>query len=201
MLRVLVAFFLIGLAGCGTTTRIQSWVDSRNARPIHHALVIAVVSRESDRVILESKLVAALRQAGVQATPSHAVAQVPHWDDRAALRALVDRVGADTVLIVTLQGVEEREIHHPPRTYVVPRSYGYYGYYHTVWEEVHEPGYTVRQTVVRLETNLYDVEREKLMWSGRSETVDPKSALDAMDSFVRVMIDDLRDKGLLPSSG
>ncbi|BCX88892.1 hypothetical protein MIN45_P1262 [Methylomarinovum tepidoasis] len=201
MLRFWLGFLAVVLVGgCGTATQVESWISGETKRPIRHLLVIAVVPDEPGRVIFEDKLVKALARAGVEVMPSYEVATVSHWRDHEALRFLVRRLGVDSVLIVTLKGVEEREIRHPPRSYRVPRTYGwgYYGYYHTVWEEVHQPGYTVRQTVVRLETNLYDAESEKLLWSARSATIDPKSALDAMDSFIGALIDDLQDKGLLP---
>jgi hypothetical protein len=105
----------------------------------------------------------------------------------------------DAVAITRLVGAEEQKTYVPPRTYTVPRTYyGYYGHYRTSWDVVHEPGYTQVNTIVRLETNLYSVLSGSLVWSGKSETMDPKSVADIIDSATIALTRRLADDGLLP---
>ena len=47
----------------------------------------------------------------------------------------------------------------------------YYPYYSSTYSVVHEPGYTIENTVVSVETNLYDVQSEVLKWAAVSETL------------------------------
>ncbi len=54
-----------------------------------------------------------------------------------------------------------------------------------------------RQTV-RLATNLYDVKTEKLIWSGKSETLRPDSVNQIIDDVIKVVIKDLQKNKLLP---
>ena len=61
-----------------------------------------------------------------------------------------------------------------------------------------EPGYYETQTILRLETNLYDVESGELVWSGQSETFDPNSVEDVIDSVTQAVARRLRDEGLIP---
>ena len=87
----------------------------------------------------------------------------------------------------------------PPRTYTVPRYYrGYYGYYDSTWDVVHEPGYYKNHTIVRLETNLYDVGTGELIWSGQSETFNPSSLEDIIDSATKAVAKRLGKEGLIP---
>lgn len=187
--------------GCGTQTTVSSWsAQTPPGAPFRRILVIGVLDNVADRTAFEHKFADRLGRRGIEAVPSVSVAGDDKFD-RERLEALVERTGTDAVLISDLTGVEEQEVHHPPRTYTVPRTHymgGYYGYYHTVWEQVREPGYTSRHTVVRLETNLYVAADESLAWSARSRTLDPPSALDAMDSVIDALIQDLAAKGLLP---
>ncbi len=186
------------LTGCASTeTELSSWVDPQ-AKAVHpsHVLVIAMVDKETTREVFENKIAEKLQSSGVKVTPSHKVSNITHWDNKAQLEALIQGVEADSVLIADLIGVEEEEMVHPPQTYSVPVG-GYYGYYHAGWQTVHQPGYISRHKVVRLESNLYDARTDRLIWSARSKTLDPKNAIDAMDSVVAAMIDDLKEKGLI----
>jgi len=81
-----------------------------------------------------------------------------------------------------------------PRADASP-SYGYYG---TTYDVLHEPGYTVTRTIVRLETNLYDVATGELVWSGQSETLDTGSRSDSIDSVTEAVAERLREEGLIP---
>lgn len=187
------------LAACASTqTELASWVDPRLSKIFRprHVLVVAVVDNDSSRRIFESEIAKALKAAGTEATPSHEVSQTLHWDSKAELDALIRQMGADSVLIADLIGVEDKEVVHPPQTYSVPVG-GYYGYYMHGWQTVHQPGYVTRHKVVRLESNLYDAATNQLVWSARSETMDPKNAIDAIDSVVTAMIKDLKTKGLI----
>ncbi len=103
------------------------------------------------------------------------------------------------MLVTRLLGVEEKTEYVPPRTYTVPgHYYGYYGYYGSSWDVVHEPGYYQTHTIVRLETNLYQVQTGDLVWSGQSETFNPNSVKDIIDSATQAVARHLGDEGLLP---
>jgi hypothetical protein len=64
---------------------------------------------------------------------------------------------------------------------------------------VHDPGYLSTETIVRLETNLYDSRTARLVWSGRSNTFDPKSVRDAIDSVTRALTERLAQEGMIGS--
>ena len=51
---------------------------------------------------------------------------------------------------------------------------------------------------MRLETNLYDVGSGELVWSGQSETFDPDSFKDGIDSVTRAVADRLSQENLIP---
>jgi hypothetical protein len=105
----------------------------------------------------------------------------------------------NAVLVVHLVGTEDRDIYHPPRTTYAPArySYRYYGYYSSVYDYVYEPGYYTRHKFVKLETNLYDVATETLVWSMQSETIDPDTANSLVESLAQTVIESLRSERLL----
>jgi DNA repair photolyase len=56
--------------------------------------------------------------------------------------------------------------------------YSFGGYYGYATPMMYEPGYNITERYVNVETNIYRLSDEKLVWSGRSETVDPSSATE-----------------------
>jgi hypothetical protein len=133
------------------------------------------------------------------ASPSYGA--LPHSTrlTEAQVRGAIEGGGYDGVIVTRLLGVEEKTEYVPPRTYTVPgRYYGYYSYYGSSWDVVHEPGYYKTHTIVRLETNLYDVGTGDLVWSGQSETFDPSSLTDSIDSVTKVVAKHLRKESLVP---
>jgi hypothetical protein len=81
---------------------------------------------------------------------------------------------------------------------------GYYGswssYYAVGYGAVVEPGYTTVNTVVTLETNLYDASKEKdaLVFSGESDTwTDQAGSGSKIDSVIYKLVYEMRAKQVL----
>ena len=72
-----------------------------------------------------------------------------------------------------------------------------YGYYTRVHDDVYTPQYYTSYKVYELVNNLYDVESGALIWSARSETLDPTDVGKEIKNLVRILIDDLRRRKLL----
>ena len=106
--------------------------------------------------------------------------------------------------------VDKEQEYTPASTYNNPRTryysggggglygYGFYGFYGTTYAQVHEPGYFETSTTLKLETNLYSVATDGLVWTGQSETVDPASLADARESMTTAVTKKLKEERLIP---
>ena len=70
-------------------------------------------------------------------------------------------------------------------------------YYPHVNTYVHQPGYYTTHETYTLETNLYDVESEELVWSARSRTFAPESVSEVIVDLTKLLLNDLQDKDLI----
>jgi len=100
----------------------------------------------------------------------------------------------DAVIITHLIHKEEKEAY----TRGGHGHSGYYGFYHSRYNYARDPGYSSTSKTVRLETNLYDVKTEKLIWSGQSKTLSKDSKDQIINDVIRVVINDLQKNNLLP---
>jgi len=188
------------LIACGTVTKIpNAWRNpAHEGAPYQKIFVIGVGENDTNRRLFEDQFAAALSGKGGIALPSYGA--LPHSErlTEAQIRGAIRGGSYDAVVVTRLLGVEEKTEYVPPRTYTVPRHYGgYYGYYGSSWDVVHEPGYYQTHTIVRLETNLYDVGSGELAWSGQSETFNPDSLSDIIDSATKAVAKRLRKESLV----
>jgi len=190
------------LISCATTKLTHVWTDEAyQGAPFSHVLVVGVSDEERVRRSFEDEFVKRLKEIGIEGVASAAAIPSDQKLEKKAIVSAVERFGVDAVLITHLIGVDEKETYHQPSTYYRPSSYyygGYYGYYGNVYSYVHSPGYYTTHVTVRLETNLYEAETEDLIWSGKSETLDPDSKPKMIDSVINVVIKNLQKDKLLP---
>ena len=171
-------------------------------------MVIAIASDQESRRAFEDALSSAI---GGAAQSSIGVLPKEEQISEDELHAAINAGGFDAVLLSRLLSIEKSQEYTPPKKYNNPRTryypaspgwgYGYggfYGFYGTTFAEVHEPGYFDTSTTLKLETNLYSVATNELVWTGQSETVDPESIDDARASITAAVAKKLRDERLIP---
>jgi hypothetical protein len=74
-------------------------------------------------------------------------------------------------------------------------SYSYMGGYHGYYSgAVVNTGYVSTYEIVNIETQLFRVVDEKLIWVGTSEIFDPENAQDAIKSFTTALVNTLAQK-------
>jgi hypothetical protein len=194
----LAMFCVLLIMACAGTKLTNTQVDeSRRGKPVSNILVIGVTYKEKEKVrrSFEDQFVAQLRAAGVEAISSGDAISIPAdlMLEKDEILKAVNKFNNDAVIITHVVGWEEKEINSPPA-----RGYGgYHGYYGRAYGYAHSPGYSRTNTIYRLATNLYDVKTEKLIWSGKSETLNPDSTMQMIDDVIQVVIQDLQKNNLL----
>jgi hypothetical protein len=192
----------VALAACGTSTKVPTaWKDpAYTGAGFEKIFVIAIGDNDGARRLYEDSLASELSKRGLTATASYTHLPNSERLSEGAIHEAMQGGSFDAVTISHLIGEKEETKYVPPRTYTVPRGgygYGYYGYYSAGWDTVHEPGYYKTNTIVRLETNLYRVSDKALIWSGQSDTLNPKSVADTIDSATRAIAKQLGKDGVI----
>ncbi|MGB5284082.1 MAG: hypothetical protein WCB63_21035 [Polyangiales bacterium] len=204
-LRALI--FLIAasaLAACSSTkTSIPlSWRNPAVEQATFKKLfVIGVGENDGGRRLFEDTFAKSLSEQGAAAQASWGLLPQSTRLSEEQVRTAIEGGNFDGVLITRLLGVDQKEQYVPPSTYTVPSSYhgyGYYGYYGASYDVVHQPGYFKTNTIFRLETNLYAVSNSELVWSGQSETLNPDSLGDVIDSMTAAVAKKLKAEKLIP---
>ena len=201
--RARTALLMVALAGCaGGTKLVNSWKEPGAAPLVLKPgdLVIAMVmsKEETTRRTGEDLLGEELRQRVLRPIPSFTLIPTDQVDDKEKAAAAIQDSGAVALIAMRPISVNKQQTFVPP-SYTGPGGpYGGWGpYYGYGWGAAYSPGYVVTDTIVRIETLVFDLKQNKLVWAGQSETTNP----DRLDQFMRELVktvgDDMRRKGVI----
>lgn len=197
---IILATVLVLLISCASTRLTAVWSDESYAgHPIDNVMVIGISKDMTTRLLFEDTFVEQLASDNVKALASHTQFHSNIKPDRKSIEGAVKKTGVHMVIITHLIGTEERTQYHQPKPVYIPANYygGMYGYYSRTYAYVYTPGYYTQHKVFKLETNLYNADTGKLIWSAQTETVDPGKLESEINDLVRLLINDLRKKKLL----
>ncbi len=195
------------LASCANTKISQSWVEPDNKKSYDDLLIIGIGESQHNRRAYESNFVEELMANGADAEASYKLIKSNEKIDRSTVTRAIKGMGIDGVIVTHLVAVDEETIYRPTTGYAYGGGYGvgygggYYGglysYYPHVNSYVNNPGYYTTHETYTLETNLYDVESEELVWSARSRTFAPESVQEVIVDLTKLLIKDLQQKNLI----
>jgi hypothetical protein len=176
--KILLYGSILCLTACGPTTKItKSWTDPsftpETAQSYKKILVMGLLKDESTRRIAEDKMVAAFKN--VTAVQSYSYLQ-PADTLRDAVEDKLKKDGFDGVVIMRLADVDKTTSYVPGTTYG-----GWYGYRYG------SPGYYQEDKTFYVETNLYSLPSNKLLWSGTTSSLNPDKLDRTVDDIIATL--------------
>lgn len=183
---VLIALFL--LSACATTTTTNVWRDQTYQGPVKKVLVMGISQKKGIQRFFEDEFFRQLKQRGTDAVAGYSILPYDEKMDKAFVSTKAREIGADAVLVTRPLGRKTERAYMPGSPY--NRWGGYYGH-------AYSPGYVVEDEYVYLETNLFDVATENLIWSAESETVILASDQELIKEFISTMIAKLASDKLI----
>jgi hypothetical protein len=166
------------LSSCATTTTTNVWMDQTYQGPVKKILVMGISQRPGIQRFFEDEFVRQLRARGTDAIAGYSILPYDQKMDKDFIAAKAGESGADAVLVARPIGKKIERSYVPGSYY---RWGSYYGY-------AYSPGYVVDDEYVYIETNLYDVATEKLIWTAQSETIMMATDQELIKSFINTMV-------------
>jgi len=74
---------------------------------------------------------------------------------------------------------------------------GFYGFYFSTAAVYYSPGYLAEEKTVHMRTNMYETTDGKLIWSARSQSYEPKSTKEVIQTVSRSVVDELYLSGFI----
>jgi hypothetical protein len=198
------AVTVLPVANAKTAKLLISWKNPAysGAKP-RRILIIGMSQNPEIRADFEDDLSSALANDGLEVIPgNHILFRPDSFDlDPEYLRGQIRDFKIDAVLVSRLVKVDKKTTYIPGHSYVVPYAYyrSFYGYYGTLYRQVYSPDYLREDTTVRVEINFYAASPTdgELIWTGTSDSFNPKSAQKVIDGVVKLIAKELKTQNIL----
>ncbi len=191
-LHLLLIIICFALASCSTTNLTSVWKDEGFKGPVNNVFVIGVFKERDNRRTYENELVKILSAQGVNAIASYKEFGSGKLPDKEEVVSKMEELNMGAVLITNIVDKERRRVS-------VETWYQNYSHYYNTSYRTSTVEYI--DEVYHVETKLYDVRSEGLIWSALSKTLVldkvVQSDVKEIKKFINVMVKKLSDDGML----
>jgi hypothetical protein len=196
ILAVLAAAAL--LAGCATSS--TNFVNTRkapDAAPVSFAgkkvAAFALGVTEPMRRDTEEALARELSARGAQGVPAYQLVPSTELRDREAAKVKLRQAGVEGVVLLRLVDTQKKKVHTEWATH----EYSTLSHYYTWGIAGADPGYDRTVTTLSVETLIYSLVQDRLLWSGLSETTNAAQAERFVREHAAAVAAELRREGLI----
>lgn len=196
---------VLSLSGCGSNTSIvNSWRDpdvTVAQEEFKKVLVVALVKDEASRRITENRIAASNLIFKTSYQYLNATSQLTQEQK---LKILQDE-NFDGVVTMRLVS-KEKETNYVPGTYTGMYYGGFdgmytgmYGYGFGNWygmysPNFYDPGYYQETTSYMVETNIFSLKQNKLIWTGTTESQYVTDLGQTIDAIMQAVVKEMRDR-------
>ena len=194
---------VVAISSAKSSKLAFSWKNPQYAGgSFKNVLVLAMNGQASGRAEFEDRMVAGIARPGVQAVPSYSLLPRPESTpiEMDQLKDVVRSQGFDAVVVSRLVKYDRSVTYVPGQAYPLYPYYAtFYGYYGALYPVVYSPGYLQTDTTAQIETNFYSTAKPdgELVWTGTSNTVNPRSVSKAINDVVKLVVQQLEKEGII----
>jgi hypothetical protein len=180
--------------------------EKMQGKSFHKVFVVAMTADVDVKARMENDIAAAIAKKGYQVVKSMDVLPIDIKNPRKPTKEeIVEKVkasGCDAALITAVLKKDESIAYtEGGTTYSKSPEYtwgnSYYGYYNHWYQTTSTSSYYTNDKTYIMQTNLYDVASEELMWSVQSDVVNPSSLEHFSKSYMNGLVKKMKAGGIL----
>jgi hypothetical protein len=187
----LLAGAVLAFSGCHSTELATTWNDpTGHVDPASKTVAVFVTTDPVMRHSIEDRIAARFPNT----VPSYQVLDST-TGGRPELARQLRESGFGNAIMMRLVRVDQN-VTYTAGSYWYGSPYSFSGYWSHAWADPYNPVAYVDQVVV-VDTEIYSLHDEKLVFGARSETTNPASTGKLVESIMRHVNKELHDKGLM----
>jgi hypothetical protein len=194
----------VAAGACASTSFNSTW-KSPDAKPVNmqgqKVVAFVMTPDESVRYGAEDALAREITARGAVGVPGYGVVPKELTKDKDKAKEFLEKAGVKGAIVLRVVG-KDKEISSTPGTaYWGAPYYGSFwaggGYYAYGWGGVYSPGYIQTDTIVSVETLAYDLQQDKLIWAGMSETTNPSKVGTFIKELAAKVAAEMKKEGVI----
>jgi hypothetical protein len=193
------ALALVLLGACSSTSFVSTWktpgatpVDLRGSKVV----AAVMIKSESARRVAEDRLAHEISSRGALGIALYRLVPDPETDE-AVVRSVLEREGVKGLVSLRPIDVHQQLVAEPAPT--GPHGGYWGGYYAYGWNHPWDAATvsTRVDTVVSIETLVYSLPQNKLLWGGQSKTTNPNDVDELVAEVAHAAAKELENEGLI----
>jgi hypothetical protein len=198
----MILLFALLLNACNSTKIISSWADAQGTIEKSNKVLVIALMGAKDRNLkenVENITVQNLKAHGINAGSALAEYGPKAFEGLNEAEALkkIRNKGYDGTFTIALLDKTKQKKYNPGSVGMWPGPYRFWGYYHSMYGRIYEPGYYSVTNKFILEANFYSLNTEKLIYSVQTKSLDPSSPRALATDFNKRLFDDMISKGVI----
>ena len=191
--RILALAALLGLvSGCSTTILGDVRKEPYGGAPLRNVAVFVLGTDPAVRRYAEEEFVRRLPM-NTWGIAGDSLVPVAEQGDLEKVRSRLRASRFDGAIVARLTGIDGA-----PSAKPAPAQGGSLGdYYASTYKELERPDGSRSFTTVRIQTNVYAVATESLIWSGSSRTFNPDAVRDVAGDVAKAVVEQLQKARIL----
>jgi hypothetical protein len=187
-----IALIAVFMSSCSSTSVINSWKDPNSTDdPDKWEKVLVAVQSTTDgqRRVAEDKLAS----LSGRLYPSYMLfPDKSSIQNESDLKRKISEGDFDAIMTFRL-------VNRDKQTSYVPGSYtgGYWGYHRGYWGGYYDPGYYREDTYYAVETQVFSLAEDKLVWSSITSTANPSKADKTIEEIARMTYRQMEKDGFI----
>lgn len=208
------AFLSVGLVmvACASSNMTGSWTNSDFQGPIEKVYVVGIAKNEMNRRVFEDAFSNQFFREGISSAASYRDITFSSEINKEDVAQKMAEHGCDSVVLTRLIGQRTELVTTPASgavyisgpyyggygRYNRPGHYGSWGNYYGHRQVVaYTPTTTTERVIVTVESVMYDLKSEELIWSAQYETAVEGSIDEMIGAYVKEVAKDLKNKKII----
>ena len=187
------------LNSCTATQIVSAWSEPNKEITIanlNKVLVVAMFRDEASNHKAEDQMVGYLKGKGI--VSYNYLNDNFNKTDKEAIHEMIKKDGFDGAVTMRLVDVEREKTYNPGQISYYPTYYrNFSGYYYNWLNNYRSPGYYTTTKIYTVETNVYSIKMDKIIWSGLTETTDPKGVKSMTEEVAKAVYKKMVKEGFV----
>jgi hypothetical protein len=187
------------MVSCNSTQIASSWKEPNKSVSIgklNKVLVVALFKDETSNRKAEDQMVGYLKDAGLVSYKYFK----PNFDrkNEDVIRDMIKMDEFDGAITMRLIDIDKEQIYTPSRNSPYPMYYrNFSGYYYRNWGYSSAPSYYLDTKTYTVETVVFSIKEDKIIWSGLTKTTDPEGVTKMTEEIAEVIYKRMIKEGFI----
>lgn len=199
LILVTCIFGMLAISSCSSTKITSTWREPNkeiSLNKLNKVLVVALFQNETSRRKAEDQMVSYFYGKGV-ASYNYLDKDISTKNEN-AIREKIKNDGFDGAVTMRLLDVDKEDVYSRGNISMYPSYYrNFSGYYFRNWGYFSDPGYYSTTKTYTVETNVFSIKEDKIIWSGITKTTDPSGVTKMTDEIGKAVFNEMVKEGFI----